>query len=599
MGRKSYVKTNLKREAKKNGMKSIKDVMTTSAVGTQVYEIQDPSARLIATIGAAMFNEPKYYPTDPVAQKREYTYDETDIDAHAQMIINTATEIAKSDNPRDLLAIANWARKEMKIRTTPQVLLAVAAHCDETKKYVRDYCKKIIERADELKDVFVASRSLFGSEKSLPNSLKRGLADAFQKFGEYDFLKYEGQNRPYFSDVLKMVDRAKDYPLPKALDHYLKTGEVLDEKVTPLVAARKALAKLDEFNAEAKALARQSSANWEVLVSQFGNKREIWEHLVNNKQLPYMATLRNLRNILQADVHQGVIDKVAEFLINQAVGSKQLPFRFISARNAILQGEQQGSYGYSVYNTKTFAQLNKKEQDLFVAVNEAVNQVVNAMPEIPGRTLVATDTSGSMDSPVSAKSQMSLKQAGIILAGIFAKKSTDAVVGAFADAWHPLKKTGYVGGALDVADAINAMGINGGTCAESVLRWAIENKEKFDRIVILSDMQTYDSANGGGYGYYSGLGRRQAKSTALSSKSMKELIDHYRKHINKDCKIHCIDLAGHSKSLVPEGDTQTNLVAGFSEKLVDTVLEFEGLKTMDHEGKPEQVFTLEYIRQNY
>ena len=64
---KSRYTTNQKRKAKQ-GASSIVEVMTTSAVDTQVYEIHDPAERLITLIGSNYMNEPQYYPTDPSAQ---------------------------------------------------------------------------------------------------------------------------------------------------------------------------------------------------------------------------------------------------------------------------------------------------------------------------------------------------------------------------------------------------------------------------------------------------------------------------------------------------------------------------------------------------
>jgi hypothetical protein len=299
------------------------------------------------------------------------------------MIINTAIEIAQSDNPRDLLAIAHWARKELRLRTTPQILMAVAAHCPETKQYVRSYCPKVINRADELKQVFVASRSLYGSEKSLPNSLKRGLADSFAKFKEYDFLKYEGQHRPQFADVLKMIDREENWPLPKALDHYLKTGEVQDGRKTPIIAARKKLSKCQIFSKQAKELAEKSRATWEVLLSQFGNTKEVWEHLIDTDQLPYMATLRNVRNAIQAGVDTPHLRKMAAKIIKGAVKGKQLPFRYISAKSALL-----GTAGPFL---NSFRSPNRKEAIIVDALDQAVDNIIEALAAIPGRTLVAVD----------------------------------------------------------------------------------------------------------------------------------------------------------------------------------------------------------------
>ena len=551
------MKTNLKRAAK-NGATSIVEIIRRSqTVSALHFDIQDPSERLIATLGATMFAEPKYYPTDS-PNTQGYQYNDNDLDDQAKNIIQTAMEIAESDSPADLLKIAHWARKEMRMRTTPQILLAVAANMNQTKPFVRLYSSRIIQRADELKQVFAAYRHLFGTDHSLPNSLKRGLSDSFASFKERDFLRWEGQGRPLFSDVLKMIDRKKDWPVSKEISHLLNTGEILDNKKTPLSAARKKLVSCKTFGKTAQELARKGGVNWEVLVSQFGGSQQVWEFLIESEQLPYMATLRNLRNIVLAGVSDEHIQMVSNKLVKGAVYSKQLPCRYLSARKVL---DQTGHRDVVV--------------QLKGALNSAIDNIVDALDELPGRSLIAVDTSGSMTQSVSAKSQMSMLEAGSILGAIIAKKSSDgSVFGAFGTNFKPLKKFRN-SSTIAMANQVAALDVGWSTNANKVARYAIDNaKTPFDRIILISDMQSY-----GGYG------GTQAEG----------IMNSYRKLVNPNCYLHSFDLAGYGSSLSEQSDTKTNLVAGFSEKLFDTVRQFEGLNSSDGE----QQFTLEMIREKF
>jgi hypothetical protein len=473
------------------------------------------------------------------------------------MIIQTAMEIAESDSPTDLVKIAHWARTEMKMRTTPQVLLAVAAHMNETKPAVRLYSGRIIKRADEIKQVFAAYRHLFGDTHALPNCLKRGLADVFKSFKERDFLRWEGQHRPYFSDVLKMIDRKKGWPLSPELSHLLNTGEVLDAKKTPLSAARKKLAKCKTFGKQAQELAKKGAVNWEILVSQFGGSQEVWEFLIESEQLPYMATLRNLRNIILAGVSDEHIKMVSDKLVKGAVYSKQLPFRFLSARKVLDQCGQRDV----VHQLKG-------------ALNGAVDQIVEALDSLPGRSLIAVDTSGSMTQAVSEKSQMTILEAATILGAIAAKKSEGgSVIGAFGTTFGPMKKFRN-SSTINMANQVAALDVGWSTNANRVVEYALKDPKDFDRVILISDMQSY-----GGHG-----GKRASG-----------LMDQYRRQRNPNCYLHSFDMAGYGRSLSEQSDTKTNLVAGFSEKLLDTIRQFEGLD--NPEG--EQVFTLEYIREKF
>jgi len=42
---------------------------------------------------------------------------------------------------------------------------------------------------------------------------------------------------------------------------------------------------------------------WETQISLKGNKAEVWQQLIDNKKLPFMAMLRNLRNMIKAGMY--------------------------------------------------------------------------------------------------------------------------------------------------------------------------------------------------------------------------------------------------------------------------------------------------------
>ena len=63
----------------------------------------------------------------------------------------------------------------------------------------------------------------------------------------------------------------------------------------------------------------------------------MWERLLDERKLPFMAMLRNLRNLLQTGVsaahHATVVSKLADEATVAA--SRQFPFSFFSAYEAV------------------------------------------------------------------------------------------------------------------------------------------------------------------------------------------------------------------------------------------------------------------------
>lgn len=56
---------------------------------------------------------------------------------------------------------------------------------------------------------------------------------------------------------------------------------------------------------------------WETELSSKGNTKQTWEALLANNKVPYLALLRNLRNIVKVDVSIELIKKVADFISNK------------------------------------------------------------------------------------------------------------------------------------------------------------------------------------------------------------------------------------------------------------------------------------------
>ena len=75
------------------------------------------------------------------------------------------------------------------------------------------------------------------------------------------------------------------------------------------IRALKQLLQKKEFDAEALELIQESHATWEVAISHFGNKAEVWNAL----DLPFMAGLRNLRNLLESGAYKALDSVIEKF----------------------------------------------------------------------------------------------------------------------------------------------------------------------------------------------------------------------------------------------------------------------------------------------
>lgn len=551
---------------------------TVNKEGGLAFNFEDPAEYLLATIGSAMFVEPKYYAdTEKVEDLKKRNFSTEGLDEQAVKIINACFEIADGKNPRDLLALAHWARVELNMRTTPQIMLAVAANSEKTKPFVRKYVPFISKRADEVKQVVGAYEHLFGW-KAFPACLKKGVSDRMSTMTEYEILKYNTSGHPSFKDLLSFCERRKDYPFIKEIREYIMSGDVINPEKTPMFAARRELTSIKKWNSEVPYIAKRAGVTWEVLVSQFGNSAHVWETVI--PQMGYMALLRNLANFLDANISMESCKLVANKLSNRenVLNSKQLPFRFVSAHR-ILEPKQTYSLfsiGSSGRNNRNVNDWNIQKKQIFMeAIEQALDVSVENTVKLDGVSYVVADNSGSMSYPVSEKSTVMVCDAANVLCSIIHKRSENSIIGSFGTnvVFPTLTKRNSILTNMEKIATFKENVRGHGTDAWKTIKYLLDNKIKVDRIILLSDMRCYNS-----YGL----------------ESVATLLKKYRMTVNKNAYAHFFDLKGYGTKQTP-ADKLTNIVAGFSEKILDQILVFEGAG-----GNSEKVLpSLSYVRENF
>jgi hypothetical protein len=130
------------------------------------------------------------------------------------------------------------------------------------------------------------------------------------------------------------------------------------------------------------------------------DKASVWTAMI--PAMGFMALLRNLRNFDQAGVSDTVAAQVAARLSDpeQVARSRQFPFRFLAAYRAAPSLR----WGH--------------------ALDLALTASLANVPELPGRTLVLVDRSGSMFGPMSARSELTSADAAAVFGSAVALRNT-------------------------------------------------------------------------------------------------------------------------------------------------------------------------------
>lgn len=448
--------------------------LTQNKSGHTAYKMED-KAKLVTQVLTTFFNEKKYY-------------GDTSSD-----LMKTASLVAKAD-PKFVANLARYARKEMHLRSVSHALTALVAYEVETKPFIKEVVEDVVERADDITEILAYYIFVYG--KPVPNGLKKSLANAMGKFNEYQISKYNSDNKSVsFKDILS-ITHAK----PKTDEQSELFNKIMNDSLA--IAER-----------------------WETELSAKGNTKEVWEDLIENNKLGYMAMLRNLRNIIIANPSN--LNKVYEKLSdrNQILKSKQLPFRFFSAY-------------------KELEKVSKAGSKVFDTLETAIETSIENLPKLNGTTVIAIDVSGSMSSTISSKSSIQCVDLSRLLGVMGSKMCENVIVYTFNNSLEKITISSK-GGILEKASSIPFR--YGGTSLGLPLKKMIEDKIFADRLIILSDNEIND-----GYKY-----------------TCQSLADKYRKSVNDNLWIHAIDLQGYGTQQFI--GSKSNIIAGWNERVFDFI----------------------------
>jgi 60 kDa SS-A/Ro ribonucleoprotein len=296
-------------------------------------------------------------------------------------IANRIQELCKLVKPEDLAALAVEARTVHHLRHVPLLLLRELVR-NAKGRMVGDAIAQTIHRADEITE-FLA---LYWKEGKTPlaKQVKLGLARAMQKFSAYQLAKYDRDGAVKLRDVAFLVHAKPKNDVGGRIYANLVNRSYIPENTK---SSKFPVRKTYELPHENVGLPVPDT--WEVALSAGEDKKESFERLLKEGKLGYLALLKNLRGMTQAGVDEVLI--VAALLLRK--GAEQVfPFRYVAAARAC--------------------------PSLEPAVDQALQAAIKELPKLEGKTVVLVDVSGSMDNPLSSKSDLTRVDAAAALASI-------------------------------------------------------------------------------------------------------------------------------------------------------------------------------------
>lgn len=380
-------------------------MMVRNHAGASVPALKDAESQLRRLVMAHMLFENQFY---------------IDGKSTADLVSSLVPKVA----PEKVAEIAIEVRSAYKLRHVPLVLCRELARIGKLKA---ETLTSVVSRPDEIGEFI----SLYWKDKKQPlaNQVKKGLAQAFSKFNEYQFAKWNKNSAAVkLRDVLFLV-----HAKPK------------DEAQTELFK------KIASDTLEV-------ADTWETNLSAGADKRETFTRLLQEKKLGALAFIRNLRNMSQAGVDESLVRSYAKSVNTDRI----LPFRFIAAARMMPQFEDM--------------------------LEDMMLRSLESHEKLPGKTVLLIDVSGSMfGAKVTDKSDLDRFGAAAALAVLAREICEEVEIYSFShEAVRVAPRRGFA-----LVEAIRKSQSHRGTYLGRSMA-EINKGTSYDRVIVFTDEQSRD-----------------------------------------------------------------------------------------------------------
>lgn len=413
---------------------------TTNRSGHDAY-CMDSKTELVSRVASCLVAEPKAYGD---------TTDE---------LVELAREVA-CDNPGFVARLAVYARRVLNLRAVSHLLVVALAdsHGAQGTGLVRMSARGIVRRGDDVTGV-IATWSALHPDTHLAPGIRKGLRDAMESFGPEDATRYLGRDRE-----MKMRDALRICH-PHVTDPELRAT----------------------FDAVVAGTARRPET-WETELAARGNTAETWRDLLARNRVPYMARLRNLRNMLDAGITPELVaDGLADAHAIERSGI--LPFRIYIAWRELAGAslEYHGSWWDNTPDDHYELTCSRTvPAPVARALNEALRASAANLPKLPGRTAVIVDGSGSMTYALSERGTATVLETAAVLAAEAALASDNVAVATFGSTGRVVALSDPSSPMATIREVLSATD-GGVTDLSAGIRALRESGFDPDRVIVLSD----------------------------------------------------------------------------------------------------------------
>ena len=537
----------------------------------------------MARVAANMFREANFYST--ADEKR------------VKLLRDLETVLAT--HPEFIVQLAYYTREKLNLRTTANFLIAFAAARKETKKLLERYFNAAVRLPTDLLEVVqflqeLSRKHLPEGQCYVPTCLQRLVRHKFREFNVYQLGKYcsEGRRKhmskkaaPKLTLAMKKLVRLCHISEPADMVCSILGKRYPDDEEEFSASSLAAMGRIFDPSQAHKRMKIPVPETWETQISAYGNKAEVWERLIKERKLPFMAMLRNLRNLLEAGVsretHALVLARLQDSV--QVAESRLFPFRFFSAFEALRVNQASLRPGAPIKPKAAPKVIPQDLLDQYKAALEATVKLatLNNVQPVLGHSVIFCDVSGSMTAQLSGGPMGSITncmQVGVLL-GLMLRyvcESSDFIVfsspGRHQKCWFrvELPKDGIRDNILASMESVLKQGrsnLGGGTdFPYDYVSEIITNRTHVDQIFMFSDMMVSP-------GYEEFAGTHTGGELSVGA-----VLNKYRAKVNAGLKFVTVDLACQAQNLLGAdyADDYRNVqLWGYSDAILGLVSELQ------------------------
>ena len=466
--------------------------------------------------------------------------------------LKTLLAMAAEVSDEFLARVAVYSRENGYMKDMPAALLAVLS--TRNPKLFRRVFSRIVDNPRMIRTFVQIMRSGAVGRKSLGNAPKKMVQQAIQNMPAFLMLNSTVGNDPSMADVIRMV-----HPCPIGTEKMTKNemqaafawiiGKEYDFDDLPEVFRHYEMFKAGDV----KQLPR---CNFRLVDGLETMTDDHWRQLGYSMNWTTLKMNLNTLGRHNAWKDSALVGHAVKLLADEdkVAASRCFPYSMMT--------------GFNYLSSDVPASIKGALQD-------ALELSVGNVPAMPGKVLVTIDISGSMQAVVGdGRGKTKCMDAAGLFGAAILKRNPDAKVTAFSESlFH--RDLNPRDSISTITQKIKGNGFHGSTRWDVAIAWALENKEKFDAIIWVSDMEAnMDSLRSPGRNYGWGGDSTYAQ----------DLIERYRRTVNKDVKIITINMAANGGHAQVDGEFDPNIlqVAGFSDHVFDVIASFMKAKESGH-----------------